>query len=278
MTTSIGYDALSEQAIEPENEGAPMKVIVVNGTYRPEGSTTELSRAFMEGVREAGGEAEMILLRDYRISSCTNCLQCYAFTGAGIAPCSIRDDMDTLVPKIAEADGVLFASPVHSGFVTGLLTSFNERMVWRMLRPGGRFCGICSLLSRLDDKVRAVGSIVSAGGMPEGLGSRFCNDGTAWLKGNLPLELHGQWIGGLYAGAELERTPESERDWQRVYFLRKVSDRQREQARALGLKMINAIDGGRMRASTMQTMMPAPIRWVAEKLAPRSRYGLTGDA
>ena len=232
----------------------------------------------MEGVRDVGGEAEMILLREHRIAPCTNCLQCYAFTGPGIGPCSIRDDMDAIVPKIAEADGVLFASPVHSGFVTGLMTSFNERMVWRVLRPGGRFCGICSLLSRLDDKVRAVGSIVSAGGMPEGLGSRFCNDGTAWLKSNMPLEMHGQWIGGLYVGADLERVPESEQDWKRVYFLRKVSDRQREQARALGRKMVGAIRGGRLKAFTLKRLFPAPMRWIAELFAPRSCYGLVGDA
>jgi hypothetical protein len=39
--------------------------------------------------------------------------------------------------------------------------------------------------------------------MPERL-RRFCDDGTPWLKSNATLILHGQWIGDMYAGADLD--------------------------------------------------------------------------
>lgn len=250
-----------------------MKVVVVNGTYRPAGTTTELAHAFMEGVSAGGGEAGMIILHEKKIGRCTNCLRCYAFEGEGPAPCSLQDDMDEIIERLAEADGVLLASPVHCGFVSGLMTIFHERMTWRVMVSGKPLLGCVSLKSRLSDKVRAIASIVSAGGMPESLGKRYCNDGTSWLKGNLPLELHGQWIGDLYAGADLERLPENERDWKRLYFLRQLSERQKREAHALGMKMTSAIRSGRLRPFTMETMIPASVRWALKILTgSRPRY------
>jgi multimeric flavodoxin WrbA len=105
----------------------------------------------MEGARANGVETEMIMLRDREIGYCSNCLQCYSYTGEGIAPCSINDDMDEIIAGIAQADGVLFASPVHNGFVTGLMTVFWERLSWRAARPGGPFLGGVKLVSRLDE-------------------------------------------------------------------------------------------------------------------------------
>ncbi len=238
-----------------------MNILVIHGSYRPEGTTTQLSRAFIEGVEAAGGTAGMVMLREQTIAPCTNCLKCYTHEGDGLAPCSIRDDMDGILERLAAADGIVYASPVHSGFVTGLMTTFHERQVWRTLRPGPPIAGMAGLQSRLDDKVRAIGSIVSAGGMTERLRSG-CDDGTRWLKGNLPLEFHGQWIGDQYAGADLERMPENDRDWKRLYHLRRISPRQLDEARELGEKMVRALRAGRLRPVTMQTLIPRPVQWI----------------
>ena len=238
-----------------------MKVLVINGSYRPEGTTRQLARAFIEGVETAGGTADSVMLRDKTIAPCTNCLKCYMYEGDGLAPCSLHDDMDGILEQLAAADGILFASPVHSGFVTGLMTTFHERMVWRTLRPGPPIAGVAGLVSRLDDKVRAIGSIVSAGGMTERLRSG-CDDATRWLKDNLPLEFHGQWTGDQYAGADLERMPESDRDWKRLYLLRRISPRQLAEARKLGGNMVRALRSERLNPVTMQTLIPRPVQWI----------------
>ena len=91
-----------------------MKILVLNSTYRPGGTTAELTGSFMEGARADGADVEEVMLRDRTIGYCSNCLKCYAFPDAGIAPCSQKDDMDDLVLRIEDADGVLFASPVHN--------------------------------------------------------------------------------------------------------------------------------------------------------------------
>ena len=91
-----------------------MKVLVLNGSCRAGGTTEELARAFMGGAAERGAEVEMITLRDQSIAYCTNCLKCYSYAGAGIAPCSLQDDMDKIIGRLENADGILFASPVHN--------------------------------------------------------------------------------------------------------------------------------------------------------------------
>jgi multimeric flavodoxin WrbA len=206
----------------------------------------------------------MIMLRDRKIGYCTNCLKCNSFTGDGIAPCSLKDDMDEIIPRIVEADGILFASPVHNGFVTGLMTAFWERLSWRVARPGNAVMKFMSIRTRIGNKARALGAIVSAGGMPERMRS-FCDDGTPWLKNNSTLILHGQWIGDMYAGADLEYMPESSDDWKRIYFLRRLSARQLEKASALGAAMAKAIESGRLKPVTMEKMVPPALRWILER-------------
>lgn len=246
-----------------------MKILVINATYRPKGTTAELVNSFIEGVESNGGEAETIMLRDQKIGYCANCLKCYSYTGDGVAPCSQKDDMDEIITRIVNADGVLFASPVHNGFATGLMTVFWERLSWRTARPGGSVAGCMSLQSRINDKVRALGSISSAGGMPERL-RKLCDIGTPWLKSNATLMLHGQWIGDMYAGADLERMPESEQDWQRLYFLRRLSARQKDRARVLGVKMVQAIRSGRLAPATMEKMIHPALRWILELISTLS--------
>ena len=238
-----------------------MKILVLNGTYRPDGTTTALAREFMAGAAAAGAETEMIMLRDMKIGYCTNCLKCYAFQDAGIAPCSLKDDMDEIIPKIADADGILFASPVHNGFVTGLMAVFWERLSWRVAKPGGAFAQFMGIRTRIGDKARALGSIASAGGMPERL-RKVCDDGTPWLKSNAALLLHGHWVGDVYAGADLARMPESEEDWKRIYFLRRLSARQKRRAHSLGESMSRAILSGALSPVTMEKMIPAPARLI----------------
>ncbi|NCC26372.1 MAG: flavodoxin family protein [Deltaproteobacteria bacterium] len=251
----------------PKSKGGKhtVNILVINGSARAEGTTTALARSFMDGARSHGAAAEMVMLRDLSMAHCANCLQCYAHQGQGPAPCSIQDDMDDIVARVAAADGLLLASPVHSGFVSGLVTMFCERLVWRVLRPSSRpFLGGMGMVSRIDDKVRAVGAILSAGGMPERM-RRFCDDGTPWLKGNVPLMVHGQWVGDLYAGACLQRLPENEKDWRRVYFLRRLGTDQVQAAGNLGIRMVRAIRSGRLKPTTMERLIPGPVRWVIER-------------
>ena len=218
-----------------------MKIIAVNGTYRSGKTTTLLAEKALEGAASMGAETEMLLLKDKRIEYCRNCLTCYGNLSSEIAPCVIDDDMDEILEKLNHADGIIFASPIHCGFMTGLMTVFFERTVWRVCRPTREMFGMKGLPeSRLTTKPRAIASIVSAGGMPTGL-RKLCDQGTAFIKDNGPWFFNGNFIGDLYAGAELKRMPERDEDWHKLYFMRKLSQSQLRKAYALGEKMATAI-------------------------------------
>ena len=240
-----------------------MKVLAINGSYRRKGTTTQLAQKALEGAASLGAETEMIMLRDCDIAHCTNCLRCYKDLESEIAPCCMQDCVDEILEKLRDADGSIWASPVHNGFVTGLMVVLLERISWRVLRPVGSFLGGMGMESRLSSKVRAVASIASAGGMPQELGEKYCNDGTTWLKGNVPLQLHAQWVGDLYAGAVLEKLPDSPDDWSNLYFLRKLSDGQLEEARALGVRMAKAIEVGGLTPVTLDNLVGPMGRGIA---------------
>jgi multimeric flavodoxin WrbA len=114
-----------------------MKILAINGTYRPKGTTTGLTEAALEGATSVGAETEMVLLRDHDVRHCTNCLMCYRDLDSEIAPCSMDDDVGEILQKVVDADGIILSSPVHNGFITGLMTVFFERIAWRLCRPTG---------------------------------------------------------------------------------------------------------------------------------------------
>lgn len=83
-----------------------MKIIALNATYRPEGTTTRLTRKALEGAASCGAATEMILLREHDIQQCKNCLTCYKDLDSEIGTCVIQDDVRSILEKIRNADGV----------------------------------------------------------------------------------------------------------------------------------------------------------------------------
>jgi multimeric flavodoxin WrbA len=99
-----------------------MKAICIVGSPRPDGSTALLVDRIIGGMGEAGVEARCFVLGQLAINYCRGCRECEA-TGT----CVQRDDMDTLLQGILEADIVLLASPSYWGDVTGQMKTFIDR-------------------------------------------------------------------------------------------------------------------------------------------------------
>ena len=223
-----------------------MKILAINGTNRPKGTTTGLTQAALDGAASTGAETEMVLLRNHDVRHCTNCLMCYKDLESEIAPCSVDDDVGDILKKIFGADGIILTSPVHNGFITGLMTVLFERMAWRLCRPTGRFLTFRGAPEPRTQKVRALATIVSAGSMPTNLGKKYCNDGTPFMKENGCLILNADWVGAMYAGGEFSKELESS-DWQKAYLFKKLSEDQIQEARGLGIKIARTIQAGRLR-------------------------------
>ena len=224
-----------------------MKVLALNATYRQNGTTVSLVEKALEGAAAVGAETEHLLLKDFDIRYCTNCLKCYGDLESEIAPCTHDDDVTLILEKIKEADGVLLGSPVHMGFVTGLMYVFMERACFRLARPTGELLGLKGCPEpRLTNKPRALASIVTAGAVPEEL-RQYCDTATEWLKGNVPMLFNGEFVIDQYAAAFFPKEL-NDGEWPRAFFLRKLSEAQLEEAFELGKTLASRISQGNVRA------------------------------
>ncbi len=222
-----------------------MRILAINATGRPEGSTSKLVEKALQGAVSQGAQTEHLLLCQKDIRFCTNCLACYSNLDADIAPCSIKDDVAEILEKIKDADGIVMATPIHSGFTTGLMTSFAERAVWTLCKPTGSFFDLKGCPEpRLTDKPRGSIIIASAGGIPDELRT-YCDLATPWLKDLCQLLFNGEVVGDLYAGAHYPR-PVADDEWPRAYTIRALTDTQLEQAYALGAELAYKLASGQV--------------------------------
>lgn len=106
-----------------------MKILVLNGSPRRNGNTAALVAAFKEGAESKGNIVEVINVGSMKINGCLACEYCH---GKGEGKCIQQDDMQALYPKLAEAEMVVFASPVHYWSFSGQLQS----AITRFYAPG----------------------------------------------------------------------------------------------------------------------------------------------
>ena len=103
-----------------------MKVLAINSSPRMEkGNTAMILTPFLEGMREAGAEVDLINVRKLNVKPCLGCLNCWTKTPG---KCVIKDDMGDILPKIKGADIVVFATPLYWDGVSGLMKMFMDRM------------------------------------------------------------------------------------------------------------------------------------------------------
>jgi len=106
-----------------------MKVIGISGSPRPDGNTSLLVREALNAIAEEGIETEFISLSDKEFNPCIGCNMCKE-TGA----CQIIDDIDEILEKMKNADGIILGSPVYFGGVSAQLKMLMDRS--RPLRIG----------------------------------------------------------------------------------------------------------------------------------------------
>lgn len=104
-----------------------MKVVAFNASPKMEhGGTAVVLNPFLDGLRETGADVELFYVRKLSVKPCLGDFACWVKTPGR---CSQRDDMDMLLPKLAEADLVVLATPVYVDGMTGALKTIIDRMV-----------------------------------------------------------------------------------------------------------------------------------------------------
>jgi multimeric flavodoxin WrbA len=97
-------------------------VIGIVGSPRRGGNTELVVKNALEAAKSTGAETEMIRLADKRVEPCTACGAC-SKTGK----CVIDDDFMQVFDRMAEADGLLFASPSYFESMTPQMKALIDR-------------------------------------------------------------------------------------------------------------------------------------------------------
>lgn len=104
-----------------------MNVLAINGSPNMEdGNTEKILNPFLEGMKEEGASVELFYTSKLNIGPCNGDLSCW-FKNPG--KCSQNDDMQMLLPKIKEADVIVWASPVYYSGITGPLKNLMDRQL-----------------------------------------------------------------------------------------------------------------------------------------------------
>lgn len=102
-----------------------MKLLVFNASPRKSSGTTDvLLEAFIEGAKSSGADIEKHHIVDLDLNGCRGCFNCWWVTPG---KCIQRDEMDKLLPAIAEADVMLLGTPIYGRNVTHYLQKLLER-------------------------------------------------------------------------------------------------------------------------------------------------------
>ncbi len=99
-----------------------MKVLGIAGSPRRGGNTDILLEQAMEGAKSAGADIQTIVICDLNIAPCRHCDGCLK-TGR----CVIDDDMQSVYPKLREADRLILASPMFFMGITAQAKAMIDR-------------------------------------------------------------------------------------------------------------------------------------------------------
>lgn len=116
-----------------------MKVLLINGSPKPAGSTFTALKRVADTLEANGIETEIFHVGVKPIAGCMGCGYC---SKSGYGKCvNGSDTVNEVLDKLADFDGFVFGSPVHYAAASGMLTSFLDRLFYAgkknlMFKPG----------------------------------------------------------------------------------------------------------------------------------------------
>lgn len=101
-----------------------MKVLLISASPHKEKSMTFLlAKGVLSGLSREGCDSESIHLDDFKILFCKHCEECHR----NILHCSAPDDVNIILKKMLEADGIILATPNYINQVTASMKALFDR-------------------------------------------------------------------------------------------------------------------------------------------------------
>lgn len=102
-----------------------MKVLIINGSPRPNGNTAIALREMVKIFEADGIAAEIIQIGNKDVRGCIACGMCFSK-----GKCVFDDVVNELAPKFEEADGLVIASPVYYASANATLIACLDRLFY----------------------------------------------------------------------------------------------------------------------------------------------------
>ena len=102
-----------------------MKVLMLNGSPRPEGNTSAALREMEQIFQAEGMETETIQVGGRDIRGCMACGGC-----AKLGRCAFDDIVNELAPKLDACDGLVVGSPVYYASANATLVALLTRLFY----------------------------------------------------------------------------------------------------------------------------------------------------
>ncbi len=103
-----------------------MKVLMINGSTHENGTTAAALKIIAEELKAQGVESEIVCLGTAAVHSCTGCMGCQK-----LGKCVFGDDpVNAIGEKAKEADGYIFAAPVHYASPSGAVIALLDRLFY----------------------------------------------------------------------------------------------------------------------------------------------------
>lgn len=102
-----------------------MKVLMINGSPRPDGNTSIALAEMEKTLAEEGVEVETVQVGNKDIRGCIACSKC-----AELGKCVFDDLVNEVAPKLAEADGLVVGTPVYYGSANATPIAFLDRLFY----------------------------------------------------------------------------------------------------------------------------------------------------
>ncbi|MCH4889237.1 flavodoxin family protein [Acidaminobacter sp. JC074] len=101
-----------------------MKVIAINGSPKANGNTFHAIEMVADELKAENIEVEIVHIGNKHIRGCIACNKCGERKDER---CIIEDDVNELIQKVKDADGILLGSPVYYSGIAGTMKSFLDR-------------------------------------------------------------------------------------------------------------------------------------------------------
>lgn len=104
-----------------------MKAIAINSSPKMDkGNTAVILNPFLDGMREAGAEVEILYTKKLKIKPCQGEFNCWLKTPG---ECFQKDDMEIVRPKMFDADIWVLATPLYVDGMSGPMKNLLDRII-----------------------------------------------------------------------------------------------------------------------------------------------------